>query len=265
MNKEINLNFGNIQYAHKITDENTYYSPRCTNEYEIFICVSGNVKYMIDGRTEILKSGDLVLVDRLSHHSAQTNLEKDDKYERIIITFPEDIIQSRERKAFLPLFSKSNMYHLENIDDFIDINGFEDAFNMPETIREIAIEVKIKQLLIELFAMSPVIFGKNGTEIEEIIQYIDLNLGKPLTLEIICDTFHLSKSTLSRRFLKATGSTVNDYILFKRMALAKLMLESGTAAQIVSEVCGYLEYSTFYRNFLKVYKISPSDINGQNK
>ena len=46
-----------------------------------------------------------------------------------------------------------------------------------------------------------------------------------------------------------TGTTVWDYILTKRLIAAKDMLMNGYRPNIVSEKCGWEDYSAFYRAY----------------
>lgn len=82
-----------------------------------------------------------------------------------------------------------------------------------------------------------------------IMDYIDKNLSMPLTLDSIADDLLLDKYYLSHLFKQETQSSIFQYILVKRIALAKELLADGCN---VTEACigaGFNDYSNFIRSF----------------
>ena len=70
--------------------------------------------------------------------------------------------------------------------------------------------------------------------------------------------FFISKSQLCRLFKKATGSTLWQYITIKRLTKARLMLREGEKPTKVCFACGFNDYSTFYRAYIKYYGHGPN-------
>lgn len=62
------------------------------------------------------------------------------------------------------------------------------------------------------------------THTDAAIDFISLNLEKTITVEGICKSIGVSKSTLYSSFKKHLGCTVSDYINQKRIEKAKLLL-----------------------------------------
>ena len=60
------------------------------------------------------------------------------------------------------------------------------------------------------------------TQLSSILFYLNQHLKDPVTLDEISDHFFISKHHLNKVFKKATGTTVIDYLLRKRIAYAQM-------------------------------------------
>ena len=91
----------------------------------------------------------------------------------------------------------------------------------------------------------------SGT-ITDIIRYLNEHLTEPVTLDELSGRFFISKILYEpSQFKKATGTTVMDYLIYKRIVMARqLMLNGFTAADAANET-GFGDYSTFYRAYQK--------------
>ena len=69
---------------------------------------------------------------------------------------------------------------------------------------------------------------------------------------------HMSKYYFLRRFKELTGLTVHSYLNNKRLIRACEELKKGIPVGEVWGVCGFMDYSSFLRNFRKEYGMSPT-------
>lgn len=69
----------------------------------------------------------------------------------------------------------------------------------------------------------------------------------------------MSESYLFRLFKKELHQTPQKYIREKRLMLARKMLSEGERSTAVCTRCGFLDYTTFYRNYLAFFGHSPSE------
>ena len=93
--------------------------------------------------------------------------------------------------------------------------------------------------------------------LQPVMAYIDSHLAEPITLDSIAQVCSLDKYYLSHLFKRETGSTIFQYILVKRIAMARELLSMGTS---VAETCvqsGFGDYANFIRTFKKVTGNSP--------
>ena len=91
---------------------------------------------------------------------------------------------------------------------------------------------------------------KMDKQIVEILQYIDENYTKQISLEDIAKAFYVSSYSLARKFKAETGYSVNQYIQIRRLGMAeqKLAFDDASIKEIAAE-CGYPNIKYFYSVF----------------
>jgi AraC-like DNA-binding protein len=90
-----------------------------------------------------------------------------------------------------------------------------------------------------------------------ILEYINEHYQEDLSLDDLANRFFISKYHLSREFNRIVGTSVYRYIIQKRLIMARQMMAAGTSTSEVSQLCGFGDYSNFYRAFTNEYQISP--------
>ena len=94
--------------------------------------------------------------------------------------------------------------------------------------------------------------------VQKAIIFMDLNLSEPIsTREIAADQF-ITPNYLSARFKQETGKAVTEYLLERRIALAKqLLAATGLSVQAVAASVGMDDGSYFSKQFKRVVGKSP--------
>lgn len=95
--------------------------------------------------------------------------------------------------------------------------------------------------------------------VKKAVDYIEVNLENPLTLNGIAGAIHVNPSHLSRKFKKETNMNIIDFINQKRVEEAKLYLQTGNLS--ITETAflvGFNDLNYFSRVFKKVTSITPS-------
>lgn len=90
-----------------------------------------------------------------------------------------------------------------------------------------------------------------------VLDYIDSNLENDLSLEFLEHHFYINRFYLTRLFKKVTNSSLHEYIQYKRISRAKMLLSDGYN---VTEACtksGFNDYSNFLRMFKRTVGTSP--------
>ena len=94
------------------------------------------------------------------------------------------------------------------------------------------------------------------------IHYIKQNCAAPLTIEGMAALTSMSRKDFCRRFKRFTGKTLHEYLNAERIRRAlEVIATSGGAVTLASlaALCGYADYTTFYRNFLRIVGTSPAE------
>lgn len=92
---------------------------------------------------------------------------------------------------------------------------------------------------------------------QDILSYINNHYTEPLQLQQIAERFNISVSMLSHGFTTYTNHSVYDYILYRRVTLAQMMLHTNRSLSEISSLCGFSDYSGFLRKFTAVFGMSP--------
>jgi len=88
--------------------------------------------------------------------------------------------------------------------------------------------------------------------------YIEENIHKNISIDDLSSTFAIGRRNFDRRFVKATGNTIAEYLSRVKIEVAKKEFE--TSRKTVKEVMNRLGYSnvkTFRDMFRKITGMSP--------
>ncbi len=89
-------------------------------------------------------------------------------------------------------------------------------------------------------------------------EYIDQNYREDISLSQLARKFAISRSELCLRFPKIVRKPLKRYLSEKRIEQAITLLKNENLSfQEISDLVGYEDYSTFFRNFHRVVGISP--------
>jgi AraC family transcriptional regulator len=97
--------------------------------------------------------------------------------------------------------------------------------------------------------------------VNRVIDYIEANIGKDLSLKELAEVAHFSPFHFHRTFRAMVGETLNDFIQRIRIekAAVKLMLNPKKSITEIALESGFSGSSTFARAFKETFNISASD------
>lgn len=96
-------------------------------------------------------------------------------------------------------------------------------------------------------------------DIGTIIDYIDHNFTRDLSLDFLADQFNYSSKYLSRMLNDHLDEGYKQYVSIKRVDYAKQLLKDSTKTiQEISELCGFNHRNSFVRTFKSIEGITPS-------
>ncbi len=238
--------------------------------HKIILFLSGQVGYCVEGKHYSLLPGDLILVPRGCIHRPEIQAEL--PYERMVLYISEDILRrlSSEGCELSQCFAKIRQQYSyvlrpnNRFDAYVGLfSSLEEAVKDRDFGAELLRRSIFAQLLvrvnrdIEKGKLLYVEAASCDEKIVAILQYLNVHLAQPLSIDRLSQQFYLSKYHMMRRFRMETGCTIHSYLTEKRLQLAKQRLLSGEPAQSVCTACGFQDYSAFSRAFKKRYGISP--------
>ncbi len=94
--------------------------------------------------------------------------------------------------------------------------------------------------------------------IQEILDYINNHYTQPIRMENLARSFGVSVSWLSHEFARFTNRSVYDYVLYRRVMLARQQILGDASLNDIAYQCGFNDYSNFLRSFTKIVGMSPS-------
>lgn len=93
----------------------------------------------------------------------------------------------------------------------------------------------------------------------DIMQYVTEHIVD-FSLDQLADALHMSKYYLCHSFKKATGLTINYYLMERRLAHAKTLLkQTNTPISQISMELGYSSFSLFCRTFKNLTGVPPRE------
>ncbi|MDD2362638.1 MAG: AraC family transcriptional regulator [Oscillospiraceae bacterium] len=244
---------------------------------EIFYFMSGNSRYMVEGSEYPLEPGSLMLMRPAETHKLQ--IQADSPYERYAIHFSPGILkhadpQGKLLEAFFdrPL-GQQNLYPRSSFRSGYVHECLNDMKTMSsdDYDRKLAILSYLFPILQEIRSAflqkkQEAIPDVSHDVSKELVKYINYNLSSnELSLDMLSKHFLISKCQLNRIFKQATGSTIWDYVLIKRMMAARQMLIAGKPAYEACQACGFRDYSAFYRLYKKRFHVTPQKDSGRKK
>ena len=243
---------------------------------KIVILIDGDLTYYIEGKAYILKPWDILFVNKNEIHKPVVNPDK--YYERIVIWLNPDFMAkyAQGNNDLLKCFEvaiknnynllRLNMKSIEIIKNLIqDIQNCNNSNEFGSDILKESLFVQLMVLMNRLFLNS----DKNrdiediqyDKTIEGVLNYINSNLENDLSIDTIASEFFISKYYLMRKFKNQIGSSIHNYVVQKRLILARSLISDGLSMSSVCSRCGFNDYSSFVRAFKKVYGVSPSNYN----
>lgn len=110
------------------------------------------------------------------------------------------------------------------------------------------------------FIAQPVPETTRDARINNLIDYLQRNISQPLNLDTLAESVAMSRRTLTRHFMKATGMSVASWITAERLRRSQLLLESSNLPiEAVAEQVGYLSAVTLRQQFKARFGVSPAE------
>lgn len=263
------------EYHHYYNDKPVLVDFHQHTFYEIFIFISGNVNYIIEGRNYKLRPGDILLTNNSDIHRPEI-LPSKQPYERIVLWLNDNFFDGlrnigedltacfrdasrRDYRLFRP--NEAQMNKIRAVCNTIEQERVNSLLG--NQVMTYASVMEILVLLSRAYYEISDSAQQDVTENEQvnrIVAYINSHLNENLSLDSLSDHFYISKYYLSHRFKQFTGLSLYQFILKKRLIVARNMLIEGKSVTEAYEECGFGDYSNFLKAFKREFGQKPSDL-----
>lgn len=257
-----------FSYFHSISPGNFTIPIHNHNVNEIFLCISDNINYYVDGKTYELNKYDIIITNNKEFHRPVLRIK--DTYERKIIQFRKeylsffDIPENNPIEIYEARMSGNNNVikssdTLENnlIYYFMEIDKYCDKPSGDIMTRTLLLQLIIKLNTIIFESKKDKNTIKSDPKILATLEYINDHLDTVINLDLLSNKFFINKYYLCHLFKKHMGITIIDYINLKRIERAKHLLLEGVPVTDACYLVGFNDYSNFYKKFKKIVGLSP--------
>lgn len=242
--------------------------------FEVYLFLSGNVDYSVEGCIYHMEGGDLLLISPQELHQLKVNA-KETMYERIVLWIAPAYLSkiSTAEASLTRCFDHSRPGHTNLLRPGKNrlgglrgiLSEMYQEFYGNEYGHEIAASGLLLRFMVELNRLAlaqpvacPDQEDRSGGFIQQVLAHINDHCHEDLSLDRLAADFFVSKYHLSHEFQRLVDTSVYHYIIQKRLVIAKQLLASGLPPTSVYHNCGFRDYANFYRAFKAEYGISPS-------
>lgn len=237
--------------------------------HKVIIFLSGKAAYHIEGKSYYLKPWDILLVNRHAIHKPEIDFSV--PYERFVLWISDDIKSTELLRCFQKAIDRS--YNLIRLDSDTQkklkqlLYELEAALKDEKFGSELLGSALFTQFMVyvnRIFLEKQYIYDAHSyssdSQIEELLRYINHNLTEDLSIETLARKYYLSKYHMMRKFKEETGYTIHNYIISKRLLLARTKISEGTPILKAAQLSGFSDYTTFSRAYKKQFGTAPSQM-----
>ena len=225
-----------------------------------FIVLSGDGELKYEGVRYSLTAGDCVFIDcrKAYSHSTSDNLWSLQWCHFYAPSLPAVYEKYKERGG-RPVFHPDDAVPFTNL--------FTDLYRLASSsdyIRDMRINEKLSALLTLLMEQSwhpeSVTVSRKRMELSSVKVYLDEHYTEKIVLDDLAEKFFINKFYLSKIFRETYGTTINNYLISKRITRAKQLLRfTDMTVEEVGVAVGLEDANYFSRMFRKVEGISPRE------
>lgn len=237
---------------------------------KLVMLVSGKGFYTVEGQRYLLQPGDTVIVGSRSVHCPE--IESGCTYERIIVYISPEYLQKESSPDcdLMEVFS-GKWGHVLRPGESGSRKLFSQAAELEQELstggygREILSGTALLRLLVQIGKYQrredtpktqPV--NPENPRVQAMMRYLDENLSEDVDIDVLAETFYISKYHMMRQFRQETGLTIYNYLTQRRLLHARELIEKGIRATEACYRSGFRSYSSFTRAYGKHFGTTPT-------
>lgn len=261
----------NLDYF-KDDDAKTF--PLHLHDYlEVLLFLQGNIDYLVESKIYHICPTDIVVVPPGFFHQPHI-VNSNETYERIVIWMTNEAIEA------LSTPEVDLMHCIRFIAEkqhFLVPDHTQENFLMRTAMQQLAHIQRSsfygKKLLTAGFLREVILYAYQSMQsshlppqrmiknplIAAAVEYISHHLSEPITLEALADILFVNKYHLAHTFKKHMGVSLHQYLINKRLTLAKKLIAQGQSFSSACTECGFNNYSNFFKVFKANVGMSPRE------
>ena len=239
------------------------------NSHEIYLLIDGRIQYFVENACYDMTPKSLILFSNREIHKAINNTNQ--AFTRLVIHVNPAFI----RPYCTPSTNLLGCFHREPATGnlvLLSEEEYEYLVSMAKSLHEAiknrctyGSDLTAMTTLIQILILINKAWQKTSSaktapkphRAQAIMSYIDKNLTAPMTLDSISQALSLDKYYISHLFKSETESSIFQYIVVKRVALAKELLSQGYTVSEACHLSGFHDYSNFIRTFRQTTGYTP--------
>lgn len=240
-----------------------------THEYfQIYYVKKGSLTHFVEGKSSVLNHSDMFIVPPRTVHFIDT---KNDTVFYALSFMPDFLSNSgRLANAFLEQIKKDAMRPKIGLsaNDVFFVEALIERMYQEFTLSPLGFADNIRAsagVLVTILARkyfenetTPLFFTNNKDYVLHCVEYIKTNYAENITLEEMTKRSMMTKNSFCRIFREIVGCTFKEYLNRCRIKKSAELIKNGEKISAAALLCGYADFSTFYRNFVKIMGIPPS-------
>lgn len=238
--------------------------------FEIYFLIAGDVTYLIDSKIVHVMPGDLLLISPQVLHQVCIQPEMS-AYERYVLWVDPTMLRrmSTENSDLASGLAPAHNQLRLSSQDRSRVQDLLQALHRESESSDYGADLLRESLLTQILVLVNRLATQQGSWMDEdshtnravaqIAGYVNLHYNEPITLDQLAEQFFVSKYHLSREFSRQMGISIYHYIQKKRLLVARQLLDQGKRPNEVYPLCGFNDYTCFYRAFKAEYGLSPRD------
>lgn len=235
--------------------------------HKVIVFLSGKAAYHIEGKSYYLKPWDILLVNRHAIHKPEIDFSV--PYERFVLWIRDDIAATDLLRCFQKAIDRS--FNLIRLDSGTQEKLKQLLYELEAALKDekfgsdllgTALFTQFMVYVNRIFLEKQYIYDtrsySSDSQVEELLRYINHNLTEDLSIETLARKYYLSKYHMMRKFKDETGYTIHNYIINKRLLLARTKIAEGIPILKAAQLSGFSDYTTFSRAYKKQFGTAPS-------
>ena len=252
----------------------------CHDYYELYIHLHGGEYMGVDNQLFSLKPNQVFILPPFCMHGLSCTNEMHD-YERAYLNLSPEVMrvlgcEQIDLNRFFRTYASRGVctYQLSDGDAEKYVSWIRQIQESQASEDDVFVRFRNYSLMMSLLnllcrtmrEMTPVEGETFGNSIiQEVLEYINNHYTQPIRIENLARSFGVSVSWLSHEFVRFTNRSVYDYVLYRRVMLARQQMLGPASLNDIAYQCGFNDYSNFLRSFGKIVGVSPSQYRRQLK